>query len=207
MPSPDFIELMWLYARRGIADWKAAHSELRRRASRCLGTAAIAENETEASVTIQTMFNGTNADRLRFIPMPKHPKKGIDRCFFLPVRQMQSGGQESVTFELLLLVERTECLAFRFEPAHKRPGHNYGHIQLSRSMLRKTIAVSGIPPWLPDSHPAFPVLTAEPLKVFLCMVTAVHGYDTGCTAVLQDMFAGRPGELGVYLDILKSMLV
>jgi hypothetical protein len=207
MPSPNLIELMSLYARRGIADWNQAHSSLRLRASRCLGTAAIAENEAEAGVTIQTLYHETNANRLRFIPMPKHPKKGIDRCFFLPVRQRQTGGDEIVAFELLLLVQQTDCLAFRFEPAHQRPGHNYGHMQLSRSMLRETIQVGGIPPWVPDTHPAFPVLTAEPLKVFLCMVTAVHGYEAGCTAVLQDIFAGRPGELAMYLNILKTMLV
>src|SRR5689334_972888 len=127
MPSTDYVELMKLYARRGIADWKSAAPELRLRASKCLGT-AIAENETEASVTIQTFYDQNNASRLRFIPMPKHPKKGIDRCFFLPVREIQHGGTETVAFELFLLVARTDCLAFRFEPAHKGPTvHNYGH--------------------------------------------------------------------------------
>ena len=206
MATPDYLELMRLYARRGIADWSKTHIELRRRASRCLGN-AIAENDAQASITIHTLYNGTNTDKLRFIPMPKHPSKGIDRCFFLPVREMQAGGNETVAFELLLLVARTDCLAFRFEPAHPgRTLHDYGHMQLSRKMLRKSLAVTGIPDWLPDTHPAFPVLASEPLKVFLCMVTAVHGYTTGCTAVLQDIFAGRPAELAMYLDILRKML-
>jgi hypothetical protein len=207
MPSTDYIELMKLYARRGIADWKQAPSQLRLRALKCLGT-GIAENVAEATVSIQTFYDQNNANQLRFIPMPKHPKKGIERCFFLPVREKQSGGNETVAFELFLLVAGTDCLAFRFEPAHKGPTvHNYGHVQFSRTMLRKTIAVSGIPSWLPDTHPAFPVLTSEPLKVFLCMVTAVHGYDGGCTTILQEMFAGRPGELAMYLDVLRKMLI
>jgi hypothetical protein len=205
MSSPDYIELMRLYARRGIADWNKARGDIRLRAATCLGN-AIAENEPQANITIHTLYNGANADLLRFIPMAKHPSKGIDRCFFLPVREKQSGGNETVAFELFLLVERTDCLAFRFEPAHSRPVHNYQHMQLSRSMLRKTIPVTGIPSWLPDTHPAFPMLTSDPLKVFLCMVTAVHGYEAGCITVLQDIFANRPGELGVYLDILKGML-
>jgi len=207
MPSLDFEELMRLYARRGIADWKAAPQELRGRALRCLGT-AIAENETEANVTIYTKYDPTRVNQMRFIPMPKHPKKGIERCFFLPIREVQSGGKEAVAFELFVLVARTDCLAFRFEPAHKLPSvHNYGHVQMSRKMLRKTIEVKGIPDWLPDSYPAFPILTSEPLRAFLCMVTAVHGYENGCTAVLQDIFAGRASELALYLGELKKILV
>src|SRR3954470_23740114 len=99
MPSINFIELMQLYARRGIADWRVAPTELRVRAARCLG-AAIAENETEADVTIHTIYNGANFDRLRFIPMPKRPAGGIERCFFLPLREIQAGGKERVAFEL-----------------------------------------------------------------------------------------------------------
>jgi len=206
MPFLDYMELMRLYARRGIADWKIASHELRIRAFRCLGT-AIADHEAEANVTINTLFNGQNANQLRFIPMPKRPKKGIDRCFFLPLREMQQGGAVTVAFELFVLVARTDCLAFRFEPAHKASVHNYGHVQLSRKMLRKTIDVKGIPEWVPDSHPAFPILTSEPLRVFLCMVTAVHGYDDGCTEILREMFDGRAGELNLYLDELKKFLV
>lgn len=207
MPSLDFDELMRLYARRGIADWRRAPYELRKRASDCLGT-AIADNETEANVTINTWYDPASLNRLRFIPMPKRPKGGIERCFFLPLREIQPGGQVTVGFELFVLVARTDCLAFRFEPAHKPPSvHNYGHVQMSRKMVRKTIEVKGIPAWLPDTHPAFPILTSEPLKVFLCMVTAVHGYDDGSTAVLREMFDGRPGELALYLGELKKMLV
>lgn len=207
MPSLDYIELMRLYARRGIADWKTAPHELRGRASRCLGT-AIAENEAEANVTIYTKYDPTRVSQMRFIPMPKHPKKGIERCFFLPLREVEAGGNETVGFELFVLVARTDCLAFRFEPAHKPPSvHNYGHVQLSRKMVRRTIEVKGIPVWLPDSYPAFPILTSEPLKAFLCMVTAVHGYEDGCTSVLQDIFAGRSAELRLYLDELRKILI
>jgi hypothetical protein len=206
MLSTDSIELMWLYARRGIADWKVASPQLQLRASQCLGN-AIAENEYEASATIRTPNNKSNLTLLRFIPMPKHPKKGIDRCFFLPVREIQADGNETLAFELFLLVARTDCLAFRIEPAHKLPVHNYGHVQMSRTTRQKTIPVNGTPLWLPDTHPAFPVLTADPLKVFLCIATAVHGYDKGLTDVLTNIFAGRPGELAKYLGILKGMLV
>lgn len=115
MPSIDLWDLMGLYARQGIADWHIANYGLRRRATECLGT-AIAENETEAFVTIGTIYNVANANRLRFIPMPKRPKHGIERCFFLPIREMKARGEETVAFELFLLVEKKNCLGFVSNP-------------------------------------------------------------------------------------------
>lgn len=208
MTFPDFLELMKLYARRGIDDWKSAPNELRKRAQDCLGT-GIADHDYEANTTIHTIYNGTSSTQLSFIPMPKHPAGGIERCFFLPVRELASGGQETLAFELFLLVARKDCLAFRFEPARAASAHNYGHMQLSRKMLKKTIEVKGIPDWLPVTYPAFPMLTSEPLKVFLCMITAVHGYQGGSVTVLQDVFqrASRMSELAFYLAELKKMLL
>jgi hypothetical protein len=208
MPSLDLIDLLGLYARRGIDDWNGAAHELRKRAQVCLGT-AIAENVTEAFVTIQTIYNEANANRLRFIPMPKHPKGGIERCFFLPVREIKAGGQEKVAFELFLLVARTDCLAFRFEPAHAFPStHGYGHVQFSRKMLRRTIEVPNIPDWFPVSYPAFAISTSDPLRMFLSMATAVHGYSSGLVSVLQDIFqtASRAADSAAYLNELKKML-
>lgn len=206
MASLDLVDLMGLYARQGIAHWKQAPSELRKRASECLG-AEIADNEPEAFVTIQTIFDTTNANRLRFIPMPKHPKGGIERCFFLPIREKINGGKERTTFELFMLVARKDCLAFRFEPAHKPPSnHSYGHVQMSRKMLRKTVEVKTVPQWLPDSYPAFPIATSDPLRMFLAMTTAVHGYSGGLVTVLQEVFqkASRASDLAVYLNELKA---
>jgi len=208
MPAPDLIDLMTLYSRRGIADWRNAQGELRQRARNCLGT-AIAENDAEASVTIRTIFNERNANRLRFIPMPKVPTGGIERCFFLPIRETTDKGEEIASFDLFLLVARTDCLAFRFEPAHvPQTTHRYGHVQMSRKMLRKSIEPTGVPKWLPVSYPAFPLATSDPLRMFLSMATAIHGYEGGVTRVLQDIFrgVGRAREVGPYLDELKKLL-
>lgn len=210
MPSLDLWDLMKLYARRGIADWRDAaitSGGLRKRAQDCLGT-AIADNETEAFTTMTTLYNQANINRLRFIPMPKHPKRGIERCFFLPIREIKSGGQEIVTFDLFLLVQQRDCLAFRFEPAHPLPSaHNYGHVQMNQQMIRKTIQTA-VPSWLPIKYPAFPIATSNPLRVFLAMVIAVHGYSTGLVTVLQDVFqkANRVREATLYLDELEKML-
>jgi hypothetical protein len=210
MPSLDLIDLMKLYARRGVEDWNTACGELRGRAAKCLGT-GIAEKYDQARVTIDTVYNALNANQLSFIPMPKLSKGKIDRCFFLPVREYD-GVQETVAFELFLLVARTDCLAFRFEPAHRLPStrHGYGHVQMSRTMLRKTIQVHGVPGWLPDSYPAFPLSTSDPLKMFLAMATAVHGYASGGLAdLLTDIFqkAGRAVDSAGYLKELKEMLI
>lgn len=208
--SLDYVDLMKLYARQGIAHWNSAPWDLQTRARKCLGF-GIAEKYEQARVTIDTIYNSRNANQLSFIPMPKLSKGGIDRCFFLPIRAYD-GAEVTVAFELFLLVRRTDCLAFRFEPAHRRPStrHGYGHVQMSRKMLRRTIEVQGIPEWLPDSYPAFPMSTSNPLKMFLAMATAVHGYaDGGLEDLLGEMFqaAGRAIEIPIYRKELKEALI
>lgn len=200
---------MSLYARLGVADWRNAPSELRKRAGECLG-AGIAENDAEAAVTINTTYNETNAARLRFIPMPKRPKGGIERCFFLPICQFDGSGKFAASFDVFLLVTGRNCLAYRFEPAHAPTSrHGYAHVQMSRSLLRRTVVAATLP-WLPDSYPAFPLppSTSDPVRMFLSLGTAVHGYAGGMNSVLQDIFqaAGRAAEAPAYLAELKAML-
>ena len=209
MSSLNFIGLMKLYSRRGIADWRNAEDELRIRAQTCLGTTAIAENENEVDETLETFYDGKNADQLKFIPMPEHRKTEVERCFFIPIRGRTAGGNETVAFDLFLIVAKTDCLAFRFEPAHASTSpHGYGHVQLSKKLLKRTREAKGIPSWLPDSYPAFPISTADPLRIFLCMTTAVHGYQGGLVTLLQDILqkAGYASHLDSYLKELEKML-
>jgi hypothetical protein len=207
MPALDLHDLMRLYARQGIADWRNAPDELRRRARDCLGSGKIADNETEAFVTLNTIYSGTNADRLRFIPMPKRPRGGIERCFFLPIWELDADQKQKMAYDLFLLIARRDCLAFRFEQAHlPQTTHGYGHVQMSRLMLRKTI-IPNILQWIPDSYPAFPLLTSDPLRMFLSMATAVHGYAGGILSILQEIFqqASRSREASLYVNELKAM--
>lgn len=209
MPAPNLVDLMHLYAKHGIADWKNASADLRQRAQYCLGNAAIADDDKQASDTINTIYNNSNAAQLKFIPMPK-PKGGIERCFFLPVREIGGDGKETAAFELFLLVSKRNCLAFRFEPAHKAPSpHDYGHVQMSRKMLRKIIVPQGVPTWLPDSYPAFPISTSNSVRIFLAMATAVHGYSRGLDLLLQEIFQGasRANDAAVYLGELRGLLL
>lgn len=207
MPSQNLNDLMKLYARRGVADWKSAGFDVKKRAMECLGN-RIADNEQEAGVNLQTNYTGANATRLRFIPMPQHPpKRGFERSFFLPIRQEQQGSVR-VTFELFFLVEAKNGLAFRFEPAHPvGETHDYAHVQLTQQLLGKTLKAE-TPEWLPVSYPAFPTRASNPLGTFLYMATAVHGYSGGIMTVLTEIFstAGRPKEAALYFDALKMML-
>ena len=129
---------MILYSRHGLADWKTAPYQVRQRAQLCLTHAGIAENEKEAECAIREVWNPADASRFKFIPMPKHPKKGLERCFFLPIRERTENSDEVMVFELFILVAQNNCLAFRFEPAHRQPGHDYGHVQLTKVLKKKT---------------------------------------------------------------------
>ncbi len=208
MGSLDLTQLMILYARQGIRDWRNAPDRLKRRAREHLGV-NIAERDREAEQTIHNFNNGGKKGGLRFIPMPKHQTAGIERCFFLPVRKIVSGGRETAGFELFLLVTSDRCMAFRFEPADVRPStHDYGHVQLCRTVLEKSLPIEAIPEWLPVSYPAFAISSSDPLQMFLCMTTAVHGYYGGVMKVLRDIFqnANRPNDANSYFKELADIL-
>lgn len=210
MSTLDPWDLMELYARRGVADWKTADSRLRKRAGECLAATQIAAREEDAIDTIKTFYTGKNVNDLSFIPMPKPGKNPIERCFFLPIRERKPDGTETLALELLVLVARKDCLAFRFEPAHHATSrHGYGHLQMNRKMVKGSIPIVGIPSWLPDSYPAFPISTSDPLKTFLAMATAVHGYASGgLPDLIVDIFqkASRASDSAIYIAELRLFL-
>jgi hypothetical protein len=211
MSSLNLWDLMELYARRGVADWTRAPFGLQRRARECLMATQIATRDADALNTIRTIYDGTNSNALSFIPMPMpNPKKQpIERCFFLPIRE-KKGGVETFALELLVLVKEKKCLAFRFEPADRPSSrHGYGHLQMNQKMLKKTIPVEGVPEWMPDKYPAFPMSTSDPLKMFLAMATAVHGYaDRGFADLIVDIFqqSSRAADSTAYLAELRRFL-
>jgi hypothetical protein len=197
---------MLLYAKRGVADWKNAASDLKQRAQGCLGI-SIAENDAEVGITLGT--RGADLSKLRIIPMPNHPQqRGFERSFFIPIQETAQDGSIAVTFDLFLLVGDKNCLAFRLEAAHPAgQTHDYGHIQLCQTLLRKSVKAATLN-WMPESYPAFPTSTSDPVKLFLYMATAVHGHSNGVLTVLADIFraAGHPGHAVVYGGLLKELL-
>lgn len=209
MPVADLDELMKLYARRGVDEWwRDASAELRKRAPLCLGM-GIADDYDQASVAIRATYAGVVNSRFRYIPMPRFPKNpGIDWAFFLPIREAGHNGR--VSFDLFLIVNGRNCIGFRFEPAH--PGltlHGYGHVQACKAMLRSSLPLATLPPWLPDRYPAFAIATSNPLRMFLSMVTAMHGYQGGTTRIILEIFqaASRTRDANLYLNELDALLL
>jgi hypothetical protein len=203
---PDRVQalnrVLVLYARRGIDDWKNAPTEIKRRAMECLGT-TIAERDSDANEVIHE-----GASKNLFIPMPRQTR-GLLWCFFLPVRERHNG-ELHVSFELVLIVTLKKSLGFRFEPADKQGTHQYGHVQFNRRMLRGQKEISGIPSWIPDSYPAF-VSSSDPLRMFLSMVTAIHGYSAGVAngigEILKHIFSRESDARAVaaYLQELREL--
>lgn len=207
MLPKDLKDLLTLYAERGVTDWKSASYRIRSLAGRCLG-AQIAENTTEANVTIATQFSPTSTARLRFIPMPDFPgKRGFQWSFFIPLIQFRQNVLH-VEYNLFILIDGTHWLAYRFEPAHPRPGHDYGHVQLCQQLVRRTVQPDPAMNWLPASYPAFALGTSDPLRMFLSMATALHGNSGGIDRVISEMFvaASRPRDVSKYIAHLKHMM-
>ena len=201
------ITLMGLYSRRGIADWRSTSDSLRTEVRRALGNAGVVRNEAEAVQTINRYWNQDKLQCHKFIPMPRRPGKEGTCWFFLPIRQRTSDGADLISFEVFVLIEQEHRLAFRFEPADRDSTHDYGHVQLTKSLRKKTLDAQ-IVSWLPDSYPAFPIGTSDPLDIFLAMAVSVHGNTGGFVHLLQRMLqmANRSNEYRFYEERLQEVL-
>lgn len=205
MVGRDLLELMKAYALRGYQDWNDNTPDpIRRRAMNCLNF-KIVENEWQTREQVRTLHGTENR---KFMPAPKHRHAGIEQCFFMP-RSIGNDHDLKLAFDLFLLVNQAKNLAFRLEPADQ-PGHshNYAHVQFCRKMMGGDLYLCGIPSWIPDSYPAFPLPSSNPLKLFLAMLTAVHGRSGGIERMLQDIFQrlGQPKNAVKYIKLLDEML-
>jgi hypothetical protein len=201
----DVEDLMTRYARRGIANWGDAPNHVKQRAMAALSN-NIATHVHEVQQTIKTL----NAAGRKFIPMPRINHDGILFCFFLPMRVV-NGENVRFAFDLFLLIDDEHCLGFRFEPADPPDhSHAYGHVQMNRGMLGGNLPVNGIPEWVPDSYPAFPICSSDPLQMFLSMATSLHGYGSGYVGGMQDIlreaFQNQPLDVGRYLEKMNDFL-
>lgn len=203
----DVEELMKRYAMHGIAHWgHNTPDHVKQRAAIALSSSNIAENDHEVQQTIKTL----NAAARKFIPMPRINHAGILSCFFLPIRTA-NGENVRFAFDLFLLVDNENCLGFRFEPADSPDyAHAYGHVQMNCKMLGGSLTVNGIPQWLPDSYPAFPICSSDPLQMFLSMTTSVHGYGSayadGMRGILLEIFQNHPLDAAKYLEKMNGFL-
>jgi hypothetical protein len=198
----DLRKLLKPYALTGIAQWNGAN-KLSKDIARLALRNRIAETEYEAGRAIDAKLKDGADERARFIPMPMVNHSDILHCFFLPT----SDG-EKMGFDLMLIIGTDQSLGFRFEPPDPPDStHGYGHVQMNRSMFRKNIEANGIPQWLPDRYPAFPIRSSQPLQIFLSMAASIHGYEKGMKQMVSQLFANEPITAKKYLSALEAALI
>ena len=202
MYSLDLNRLMLEYSKKGFQDWNNENYDLQTKSRECLSNAII-EKDDDVAKMIHKQKNPL------FVPMPKISRKGFEWCFFLP--KITHGNLKSLVLFLLVNRARQDCLAFRFESSYRQDTpHGYLHMQLTRRIEESSSAknLRGVPEWLPDRYPAFPIPAHDPLEMFLCMVTAVHGLRDGIDKLLKDIFqqAARPKDAIAYTEKLNKML-
>ena len=172
------------YAVRGVKDWNDTDNMVRRGVTNCLSISNVVENEHLVRRAIEKSMRPDRDVSPKFFPMPdtcrKWKKGRSDRprvSLFVP--RYPDGTQSHMAFDLVSFMDRHNCLVFRFEPADECPSsHGYPHVQLSRSLSRRTVRV-GCVPKVPDSYPAFPVPARDSTEMFLSMAVAVHGFEGG----------------------------
>ena len=205
MADMTVFDLMEAYAVWGYQDWNENTSEqVRRRAMTCLNQ-KIVESDWQVRAQVRKRHD---SKKKKFMPVPKYRHDGIDRCFFMP-RSVGNDHEPKLAFDLFLLVNQAKNLAFRLEPADQpRRSHNYAHVQFCRRMMGGDFDPVGVPSWIPDSYPAFPLPSSEPVQLFLAMLTAVHGRSGGVERVLQDIFQrqSQPTNAAKCVELLGKML-
>ena len=188
-------ELVTEYARKGVEDWKRLPQDLQRAARKYLGNRIIdSEHQFWNQVPKETQDS--------FFPMPRRKEKKNLYCCFFRMRRKTS-------FELFVLVGCQNSLAFRFEPADEgASAHNYPHMQLCVRFQDLDPPPTGVPNWLPDSYPAFPLPASNPTKLFLAMLTSIHGRSGGVDEILREMFqqANKTAQWRECIAVLNEML-
>ena len=172
------------YALLGVKKWKETSSNPRTQAriSKEL-EGRIADDEPMANHAVTRPFHPSSDDcsKLILVPMPCK-RRGMTGAFFTPV----SSSVAEPSFDLVVMMTKGS-IAFRFEPADvEGRAHGYDHVQLSRSIGRRSLALPGSLDWLPDSYPAFLIPGQSLASRFLAMVVAMHGYPRGARDILDE---------------------
>ena len=186
-------ELLTEYALRGVRDWRDLSRDLQDTARTFLQNRIV---ETEGDCRYRVSLD----EQEHFFPMPRGTRARQPSCCFFRVRMEAS-------FELFVLVGCENSLAFRFEPADEESSaHNYPHMQFCVNF--QNLRPGGVPEWLPQSYPAFPLPHSDPTKLFLAMLTSIHGRSGGVDEILREMFlqANKPTQWRKCSVVLNEML-
>jgi hypothetical protein len=89
-------------------------------------------------------------------------------------------GRRVVRFQVGLFAlngNKVVGVGYRFEPPESATGlHCYYHAQPIRVFAGK--ALPGLPPWIAESTPAFPLDAADPARLVLCLFVSLYGYES-----------------------------
>lgn len=205
MVENELLVLMEDYAVLGYVEWNETTSGRTRDREKIRLRHNIVESDWQTRSQVRNVHSRRPAS---FMPIPKYRHDGINRCFFLP-RRVGEDGDLTLAFDLVLFVTDDVELAFRFEPADS-PGysHDYPHVQFCRQVAERQLDLAGVPTWIPDSYPAFPLPSSDPLRLFLAMLVAVHGRSGGVDHVIRETFqrVGRPADADQYVRLIAEML-
>lgn len=205
MGALDPIPLIKGYAQIGFEHWKhncSATDKLQ--AQTCLKNNII---ENKSQIDLHPMRPLPE----EFIPMPDHGHRNIRTCFFR-LLEISEGDRTQLSFNLFMVMNGDKNMGLRFEPADSAASpHDYAHVQFCRR-FRGGVKPTGIPTWLPQSYPAFPLPSSESLQLFLAMLTSVHGRGSsntrGVRKIIIEIFqkAGLANKASDYIDVLNKML-
>ena len=206
----DYMELMRGYAITGVRDWREAPASTKQNAVECLAPMYLADREQHIDDVLRQKKSSLSP---KFIPMPRPSfgksakKKRFQWTFFSPVG-LDDRSKDIISFELLILYKQKQCLAFRLEPGHpESKAHNYTHLQFNQELYKKRIQVEGIPSFISDSFPAFPLPGSDTISLFFAMIVAVHGYE-GARKIMLRIFHQENdiNKYGKYSRALDALL-
>ena len=205
MADNDLLLLMEAYAILGYEEWNQTTPGKTKVQEKMRLQYRIVESDWQVQNQIRNVHS---REPTNFFPIRKHRHDGIDRCFFMP-RKVGDDEVLALAFDLVLFVTEEILLAFRFEPADRPEySHNFPHVQFCRMVAGRQLDLTGVPPWIPDSYPAFPLPSSDPLRLFLAMLVAVHGRWGGAENVIRETFqkVGRPAGATPYIQLTNEML-
>ena len=202
--SASIQELAHAYARLGLQHWQGESQRIKNKA-RLIGV-DIATNVRVAERVVDEPFepNAENGAPLKLIPMPCGQRK-VYAAFFAPWLATH-GGPDELSFDLVVLLQQSGPIAFRFEPGSgQNTTHGYDHVQLSESLGRGKVQLENPLSPLPKTYPAFPIPSNDVVARFLALLVAMHGFPLGLDEVFKRAFPGQAPKQRTYWDMTNDL--
>lgn len=190
--DPKEIGLCW-----DLLDWAAASADQMRNNSRYVNRVAKAVwsaqrfspfSEASKLIGLPDRTKGRLAFPSKRSLLLEADTKGQWKLPVLKVSHDRVGEHEVIRYQVCLMVldadqgidvEVAGTIGLRFEMPEGPTGkHSYYHAQWCRHFHDlENYAFDGCPPWLPDVHPAIPVVANGPLSLMVAMFVSLYGGD------------------------------